>query len=137
MYVDYRSDLPTKRNTYSGRIPTDDPAGTAEAARALNALDALAKTVPLDRPWTATRASAWDAMTFQTWMDVGDTTPGADGLPGTGGPGVATPGGRKLIQLAIEAVFSAQPRDLSFLHVLFYIHSAGSQESLINTAGGL
>jgi monoamine oxidase len=135
-YVDYRSDLPTHRSTYSGRIPTDDPAGVAEAARALATLDALAKTVPLDKPWTAPRAAAWDAMTFQTWMDVGDTTPGADGLPGTSGPGIVSPGGRKLIQLAFESVWSAEPRDVSFLHALFYIHSAGSMESLVNTGGG-
>jgi monoamine oxidase len=136
MYVDYRSDLPIQRNTYSGRIPTSDPVGTAEAARALIALDAMAKTVPLDKPWTAARAAAWDAMSFQTWLDFGDLTPGADGLPGTGGPGVLSPGGRKLISLAFQAVFSAEPRDVSFLHTLFYIHSAGSMESLINTGGG-
>ena len=53
LYVDYRSDLPVQRNTYSGRIPTSDPVGTAEAAEALVALDAMAKTVPLDKPWTA------------------------------------------------------------------------------------
>jgi monoamine oxidase len=136
LYVDYRSDLPTPRSTYSGRIPTDDPAGVAEAARALATLDALAKTGPLDKPWTAPRASAWDGMTFQSWMDFGDTAPGADGLPGTGGPGIVSPGGRKLIALAVQSVFSAEPRDISFLHALFYIHSAGSMESLINTAGG-
>ncbi|MCW2544090.1 MAG: FAD-dependent oxidoreductase [Frankiales bacterium] len=136
MYVDYRSDLPIQRNTYSGRIPTSDPVGTAEAARALIALDAMAKAVPLDKPWTAARAAAWDAMSFQTWMDFGDVTPGGDGLPGTGGPGVLSPGGRKLISLAFQAVFSAEPRDVSFLHALFYIHSAGSLESLINTGGG-
>ena len=33
-------------------------------------------------------------------------------------------------------MFAAQPRDLSLLHVLFYIHAAGSFENLINTAGG-
>ncbi len=135
-YVDYRSDLPVKRSTYSGRIPTSDPAGTAEAARALATLDALAKTVPLDAPWRAARAAAWDSMTFQSWMDFGDTAPGADGLPGTGGPGVYTPGGRKLISLAFASIFSAEPRDVSFLHALFYIHAAGSLESLINTDGG-
>src|SRR3546814_9279492 len=43
---------------------------------------------------------------------------------------------RALLQLAIESVFSAQPRDLSLLHVLFYIHSAGSLDNLINTEGG-
>jgi monoamine oxidase len=41
-----------------------------------------------------------------------------------------------LVNLAVEAVFAAEPRDLSLLHVLFYIASAGSLENLINTAGG-
>ena len=134
--VDYRSDLPVRRSTYEGRIPTSDPAGTAEAAKAIAQLNAMAKTVPLDEPWRAERAAAWDGMTFQSWMDFGDAAPGADGLPGPFGPGVVTPGGRHLIGLAIEAVFSVQPRDLSLLHVLFYIHAAGSLESLINTEGG-
>jgi monoamine oxidase len=135
-YVDYRSDLPQRRSTYEGRIPTSDPAGVAEAARALAQLDAMAKTVPLEQPWTAPRAAAWDAMTFQSWIDFGDTAPGRDGLPGPFGPGLVTPGGRHLVTLAVEAVFSAQPRDLSLLHALFYIHAAGSIEALINTAGG-
>ncbi len=138
-YVDYRGDLPNSRATYSGRIPTHDPTATAEAAKALAQLDAMAKQVPLDRPWTAPRALAWDSMTFQSWMDHGDT---AVGYPYTGLPdpvattGLQTTGGRKLLELAIEAVFSAQPRDLSLLHVLFYVHSAGSVEALVSTAGG-
>ena len=37
---------------------------------------------------------------------------------------------------AIEAVWAAEPRDVSLLHVLFYIHSAGSLELLIDTEGG-
>jgi len=120
-----------------GRIPTHDPAATAEAALALVGLDRLCKQVPLEAPWTAARASAWDAMTFQTWMDHGDT---AIGYPYGGSPspfpGLRTAGARKLLELAVESVFSAEPRDLSFLHALFYFHSAGSVESLINTTGG-
>jgi monoamine oxidase len=46
------------------------------------------------------------------------------------------PKGRLLLDLGIEAVFAGEPRDVSLLHVLFYIHSAGSFENLINTAGG-
>lgn len=138
-YVDYRSDLPVQRATYDGRIPTHDPAATAEAAKALGQLDAMAKQVPLGAPWKAPRALAWDSMTFQSWMDHGDTAGGYpyDGLPDPiGTVGVATPGGRKLLELAIQAVFSAEPRDLSLLHVLFYVHSAGSIEALVNTTGG-
>ena len=138
LYVDYREDLPVQRATYSGRIPTHDPSATAEAAAALAKLDELCKQVPLDAPWKAERALAWDSMTFQTWMDHGDTVSGHPyaGTPDPSFTGMRSTGGRKLLELAIEAVFSAEPRDLSFLHALFYFHSAGSVESLVNTTGG-
>ncbi len=135
-YVDYRSDLPVQRSTYTGRIPTSDPAGVAEAAKVLAQLDAMCKTVPLDAPWTAPRAFAWDGMTVQSFLDFGDTALDENRLPGTFGNGVLSPGGRHLVSLAIESVFSVEPRDLSLLHALFYLHAAGSIESLINTAGG-
>ena len=41
-----------------------------------------------------------------------------------------------LLELGIEAVWAAQPEDISLLHVLFYIHSAGSLEMLFDTEGG-
>ena len=136
MYVNYRSDLPVQRSTYSGRTPTDDPLGTADAFRGLKALNEMARSVPLDQPWRAPRAAAWDGMTVQSWMDFGDTAPSPDGHAGAGGPGVLTPGGRKLISLVMQAVFATEPRDVSLLHALFYISAAGSIESLINTSGG-
>ena len=102
------------------RLPPTDPVGAAEAAVAIQRLNSMAAEVPLDRPWTAGNAVAWDSQTFQTWIDAN----------------VLSPGGQALLQLTIESVFSAQPRDLSLLHVLFYIHSAGSLELLINTEGG-
>lgn len=102
------------------RIPPTDPIGAAEAAATIQILNSMAAQVPLDAPWTAASAVAWDSQTFQSWMDSN----------------MVTPGGKSLLQLAVESVWSAQPRDLSLLHVLFYIHSAGTLDYLINTAGG-
>lgn len=102
------------------RLPPTDPVGAAEAAVAIQRLNSMAAEVPLDRPWSASNAVAWDSQTFQTWIDGN----------------VLSPGGKALLQLTIESVFSAQPRDLSLLHVLFYIHSAGSLDNLINTENG-
>jgi monoamine oxidase len=116
-YVDYRNG---RRFTYEGRIPPSDPAGAAEAGATIERLNMMAAEVPRRRPWRADEAVAWDSQSFQSWMD--------DNL--------ATPGGRQLVELAIQAVFSTEPRDLSLLHVLFYIHSAGTLDNLINTSGG-
>ena len=47
-----------------------------------------------------------------------------------------TPGARFLLDLATKAVFAAEPRDLSLLHALFYLHSGGGIINLASTAGG-
>lgn len=115
--VDFRD---ARRSEYSGRIPPGALAGAIEAQVAIIRLNSMAADVPLDAPWTAPKAVEWDSQTFQTWIDAN----------------LLSSNGKALLQLAIESVFSAQPRDLSLLHVLFYIHSAGSLDNLINTEGG-
>ena len=109
-----------KRTEYGGRIPPGAMLGAVEAQIALWRLNRMARQVPPEAPWEAPEASQWDSQTFQTWMDRN----------------LYTRNGRALLQLVIEAVFSAQPRDLSLLHVLFYIRSAGSLEKLVETDGG-
>jgi monoamine oxidase len=49
---------------------------------------------------------------------------------------VYTSGGRALIELGIQAVWAAEPADVSLLHVLFHCHSGGSFERLLDTEGG-
>jgi monoamine oxidase len=108
-----------------GAIPPDVTAD-AQLAVLLARLDSMAKTVPLEAPWTAANAGDWDGQTFETFKRANTLGSGATSL----------------IDLAIEAVFACEPRDISLLHVLFYIHSAGNEktpgtiERLINTAGG-
>ncbi|MGI8922272.1 MAG: flavin monoamine oxidase family protein [Solirubrobacteraceae bacterium] len=108
-----------------GAIPPDY-VGAADAEQALLKIDSMASSVPLEAPWTASSAGAWDAQTFETWKDAN----------------LLTDDGRFLLDLATEAVFAAEPRDVSLLWFLFYVHSAGNAanpgtiEHLINTAGG-
>jgi monoamine oxidase len=55
---------------------------------------------------------------------------------------VRTPGARFLTDLAIQAVWACEPRDVSLLHVLFYIACAGNESTpgsllrLVSTTGG-
>jgi monoamine oxidase len=111
---------PLRLQTYTGTIPPLNHASLVELAKVLNSLDKLAAEVPLEEPWNAASARDWDGQTFETWK-----------LANT-----AIEETREVIDLGIEAVFAAEPRDLSLLHVLFYIHSGGSFENLINTPGG-
>ena len=109
-----------KRGTYAGAIPSINPLVLADIGRAQARLESLARKVPLDAPWTATRAEQWDEQTFGTWARRNTISRGAC----------------TLLALAAEAVFAAEPGDLSLLHVLFYTHSAGSFQNLIGTTGG-
>ena len=110
-----------KRTPYTGLIPpANDPASVIELGEVvLPEIDKMAQTVPLDAPWTAPDALPWDSMTVDTW--VSQNTKGSD-----------TP---KLFSLAVDAILSVLPRDVSFLYFLFYVHAAGGIEPLVNNAG--
>jgi monoamine oxidase len=105
---------------YRGTIPRINPVILLDVERAQRRLNRLARRVPLDAPWEAPNAAALDGQTAATWMRRN----------------LATKAGRMLLGLGIEAVWAAQPEDMSLLHVLFYIHSAGSLELLFDTEGG-
>src|SRR5215208_7982502 len=94
---------------YSGAIARINPVVLVEVERAQRRLNRLARSVPLDAPWEAPNAAKLDGQTLATWLRHN----------------LATKAGRTLLELGIEAVWAAQPEDMSLLHVLFYIHSAG------------
>jgi monoamine oxidase len=109
-----------KLSRYTGTIPpSSDPTAVVELGVALSQIDQMASTVPLDKPWAAPNAGAWDSMTVQTWSEQNFVSADA----------------QKLFALAVEAILSVEPRDVSFLYLLFYIHAAGSIEALIDNAG--
>ena len=105
---------------YRGNIPRINPLALADVGQAQLRLDRMARTVPLDAPWSARRARRWDRQTFASWLDRN----------------VATGEARALLELAVAAVWACEPEDLSLLHALFYIHSGGSFDDLIGTDGG-
>ncbi len=109
-----------QRITYTGTVPTSEPLVTMEVVEMLLNLSIMASEVPLDAPWTAPLAAEWDAQTMATWAEQN----------------VQSAGARDLLTVAIEAVFSVEPRDLSLLHFLFYVHSAGNLNVLLSVTGG-
>lgn len=109
-----------QRATYSGAIPTADASVTGEIIEAMLTLNMMSLEVPLEAPWQAESAAEWDAQTVATWINAN----------------VATVGARALLDLAVQAVFSAEARDLSLLHFLFYCHSAGGLRDLLGVTGG-
>jgi monoamine oxidase len=108
-----------------GPVPPELP-GAAEAGAAIALLNDLAAQVPPEAPWRAPQARELDGQTFETWKNAH----------------AATDGGRFLLDVGIEAVFAAEPRDVSLLFVLMYIAAARNGATapdfnrLLNTAGG-
>ena len=109
-----------------GSVPPVDAAGLANAAIVQASLDDMAKTVPVDAPWTAAKAEEWDRQTFESWLRANAVVPSA----------------KFLLDVACTSIFSAEPRELSLLFVLFYIAAAGNEstpgtlERLTETANG-
>ncbi len=96
------------------------PVGLADLEQARARLDRMAREVPLEEPWMAPRAAEWDSQTFATWVRRNTRTEAA----------------RNLFELATEAVWAAEPGDVSLLHVLFYTRSGSGFNSLVGTGGG-
>ena len=111
---------PLQLQRYTGTIPPANPVALGELQLTITQLDSMAAEVPPEAPWSAPSAAAWDSQTFETWKQANTASDEA----------------RDLVDLAVQAVFAAEPRDLSLLHVLFYIAAAGSFSRLIDTAGG-
>lgn len=88
------------------------PTLSAEYERVIDRLDAMARQVPVDAPWTATHARAWDAQTWQTWLDANHVTPEA-----------------QEVFSVLAGLWGGEPRDLSLLFVLFYIAAAGNEQT--------
>jgi monoamine oxidase len=110
-----------RAHRYDGALPDGgDPVTAVAIGQAIRELDAMAAKVPLEAPWTATDALAWDSQTAETWLQAR----------------VAPERARTWLRVAIRGTLAAEPRDLSLLHTLFFIRSAGGLALLIATAGG-
>ena len=108
------------RTQYSGRVPRLNPAVLADIGQGQLRMDRAARRVPLDAPWSAPGAARLDGQTFATWLRRR----------------MGTVRGLAFTRLVTEAVWCAEPEDMSALWALFYLHSGGGVDSLINTAGG-
>lgn len=105
---------------YTGTIPRLNPIVLADIAQAQSRTDRMARAVPLEAPWNARRAAAWDGQTLETWLRRN----------------VRTTAARELLHTAVAAVWAAEPGELSLLHALFYLHSGEGWDVLLGTAGG-
>jgi monoamine oxidase len=108
-------DLNGKVKRYRGGIPPLPKTALVDFGQSQLRFDRMAKRVPLEAPWAADQAERWDEETFATWLRRNTRTAAA----------------RFFWEVFSEAVFAAEPQDMSLLHALAYTHSGGGVDSLI------
>ncbi|MEW1644069.1 FAD-dependent oxidoreductase [Streptomyces sp. NPDC091219] len=104
------------RVDYAGGAPDTGP-GIEEYERVTALLDNLARTVDLELPWATPRFTEFDALSAEDFFRA--QTDDEDALD--------------RLALAVQGVWCAEPREISFFHVLFYLASGGGYEQLMET----
>ena len=59
-----------RRFLHEGLLPAYAPEAVQEVRAAIEELDRMAQTVPLDVPWRAPQAALWDTQTVADWLDA-------------------------------------------------------------------
>lgn len=113
-------DVGGRRRLYRGSIPRLGPGVLWDAFVARRRIARLVRGIDPERPWAAERAAELDAQTLAEWCEKN----------------VRTPAARQLLALAGRTIWGTGPDEISMLHALFYIRSAGSFDALIETEGG-
>lgn len=105
---------------FRGMVPKLDPLTLLDVGQAQYRLARLARTIDPDRPWHGPNAATLDGQTLRSWIDRT----------------ARTRAGRRFLVLACRAIWSCEPSELSLLHALFYIRSAGNLAALTDFEGG-
>ncbi|MEM6723868.1 MAG: flavin monoamine oxidase family protein [Bacteroidota bacterium] len=113
-------DILRKQKTYEGLIPKIGIKGLIELSRIIKKMDVLAKTIPLDRPWEASKAKAYDQESLETWINKN----------------LGSKRAQALIRIFVKMVFCVSPSEISLLFFLYYLHSGNGFDALADTKEG-
>jgi monoamine oxidase len=103
---------------FRGAGPVAGP-GVEQYVEATEVIDRLATAINLDDPTATAQIAEWDGETVQSYFDR--TVSDADA--------------RRRLALAVQGVWTVEPRDISLFHLLFYVASAGGFDQLMETHG--
>jgi monoamine oxidase len=117
---DYMVSLGGRAKRFTGDTFGLPPHVLVEVGISQKRLEAMAAKVPLDAPWTAPKATAWDAQSLETWLRRN----------------LRFERSREFWRAIAAAIFSAEASEMSLLHFLFYCHSGGMLDRLMGTAEG-
>lgn len=109
-----------KRSTYSGLSPKISPFALLSLGQGMFRLDRMARSLPVEEPWLAKRAAAWDARSTADWIDAN----------------VPTRDAKHLLRATVRGLLTADPSEISLLHLLYLTRSAGGLSTLLSVEGG-
>ena len=105
---------------YRGAIPRAGVHVLLDIQQVKVRLERLARRVDPECPWQAPGAAELDEQTLGAWLRRHARTRAT----------------RRMMALAGKTIYGAEPDELSLLHALFYVQSAGSFDLLIDVEGG-
>ncbi|MCX8019568.1 MAG: FAD-dependent oxidoreductase [Chitinophagaceae bacterium] len=109
-----------KLTRYKSLIPPLSIKSLFYLYRGIKRLNKLAGTIPLQGLITEEQTEKWGKISLQDWLNKN----------------VPDNKAHALLKLALEAILAAAPDEVCFLHALFYIHSGGKLERLMEVRNG-
>lgn len=97
---------------YQGTVPPD-PLILPDAAQLITRINEMSKDVPVDAPWAAPDALAWDSVTFHDWVVQNSVNDGV----------------KNLLLSYLQPTFGSDGRDMSLLFLLWYIAASGNERN--------
>ena len=113
-------DLNEKIKTYKGIIPKMDILSLLNLDWVLRKLERMAKSIPLQSPWSHTKARLYDQTSMDAFLVKNCHTQAC----------------LSVMRIAAQTIFAANLESLSLLHTLFYIKSGTNLNTLINVKNG-
>jgi monoamine oxidase len=105
---------------YDGTIPSIPLLGLLQIETATRLLESRGKRVSIEEPWTAKRATDWDAMSMEGWKQRH----------------IHTAKAKKLIDIAVRSILSCEPSEVSLLYFMWYLRSGGGLNTVAEVKGG-
>ncbi|ULQ56477.1 flavin monoamine oxidase family protein [Flavihumibacter rivuli] len=109
-----------KRKNYRGLIPPLPLFTLLSLNKGIQGINKLARKIECSQPWAMKEANQFDQITVAEWMER------------TMKKEIA----RNMFRTAFEAIFAADPEDISLLHALFYVRSNNNFDYLMNIRKG-
>ena len=111
-----------KTRKYRGLIPKISPLAVLQIGAAQLRIDRLARTVPLEEPWTAPRAAEWDQESVAGWLER---------------TRIRSKVGWDLFEMAVRGLFAAEDlHEVSLLHLLYLVRAHEKIETLFSIENG-